>query len=546
MPRLSSPSSASSLGPLIAVDVSRAFAGRPVFDGLSLTCAPGQRVGLVGENGSGKTTLIRILVGVDEPDSGTVQRPADLAYLPQVPAFTPDATVGQVLDEALADLHTAVADLARLGDAMADEPSDTALADHFAERLAYAEAHDAWNADRRASLAAHVLGLDVGRNRLVATMSGGQQIRLALAGLMVRRPSCVVLDEPTNHLDDDALSVLEEFLTGLPGVVLAASHDRTFLDRVCTHLVDLDPNPLGVDGVGGNTFSGGFSDYLEAKRAARVRWEQTWQAQQDEIGRLRAAVHSTARDVSNHRGRTDGDKMAYDFKTGKVDRAISRRVAAAEAKLADAEAAQVRKPRPPLRFAPPSVTTGAAAAEISVRELVVPGRVRLDHLDVATGDHLLVSGPNGCGKSSLLSVLAGELAPASGQVLVRGGRRQLGYLPQDVRFRDPSTSALKLFGELHAGVSLRELGLVHPRELTKPVAVLSVGQQRRLALAMLVARSPRIWLLDEPTNHISLALATELEAALQTTPATVLIATHDRWLRARWMERTLVLTGTPP
>lgn len=520
--------------PLIATDLAKAYAGRPVFDGLQLVCAPGQRVGLVGENGSGKSTLIRILVGKDEPDAGSVSRPADLGYLSQVPTFPTGASVGAVLDDALAELHAAVAELESLGHAMAERPDDDALHERFADRLAYAETHDAWDAERRATVAAHELGLDVSRERPVAELSGGQQVRLALACLIARRPACVVMDEPTNHLDEAAMALLEDFLRGLPGVELVASHDRTFLDNVCTHLVDMDANPLGVDGVGGRTFAGTFTDYLDAKRAARVRWEQTWVAQQDEIKKLRDDVASVARSVAHSRGPTDNDKYIYTFKGGNVDRAVSRRVAAAEAKLAEAEANHVRKPRPELRFRPRTVDVGSAAVEIAVRDLVVPGRVRLDRLDVPTGTKLLVSGPNGCGKSSLLKVLVGELTPASGTVSVRGGRGAVGYLPQDVTFANPSRTALQVYGAAGGDVPLGELGLVHGRELNKPVGQLSVGQQRRLALACLLARSPRILLLDEPTNHISLTLASELEDALQASPGTVVIATHDRWLRRRW------------
>ena len=534
---------------LVARDITMTYGARRVLDGNDISVTPGQRVGLVGENGTGKSTFLRILAGVEEPDRGTVERPEDLAYLPQVPEFPPDATVGSVLDDALAEHHAAVAEIERLGTDMAEHPEDESLAERMGEVLQWAEVHDAWDAERRATVAAHDLGLDLDRSRLVSEMSGGQQVRLALAAMIARRPECVMLDEPTNHLDDAAMAILEEFLAGLPGVVLVASHDRTFLDNCCTQLIDLDRTPLGIDGEGGNTFSGTFSEYLRAKRQARKHWEETWQRQQDQIADLRDGLHNTARNVAHNRGPTDNDKFITKFKGAKVEKAVSRRVNAVEAKLDDAMAGQVLKPRPLLRFTPPAVSVGSAGIEVQVRELVVDGRLTMNHLEVQTGEKVLVSGPNGCGKSTLLAVLAGVLQPTSGAVHVRAHGRDLGYLPQDVTFADPSREVRHWFAEATGldvddvpGV-LSDLGLVSPRDLSREVGVLSVGQQRRLALAELVADAPRLQLLDEPTNHISLALATELEEALLASAGTVLIASHDRWLRRRWTGREVALPG---
>lgn len=527
--------------PLIGSDISHAYAQVGVLDGVSIICSPGQRVGLVGENGSGKSTLLRILAGIQTPDAGQVRRPEGLVFLAQEPNFASDATIAQVLAQALAPLHDAVADLERLGADLAERPDDAALADDFAKALEFAETHDAWDAERRATVAAHQLGLDLHPERLVATLSGGQQMRLALAVLIAQRPTCVVMDEPTNHLDDRALAVLEDFLRELPGVVVVSSHDRTFLDRVCTQLVDLDENPLGVDGVGGNTFTGTFTDYPLAKNAARARWEQTWAEQQQELRELREAVRQTAPRVAHNRGPSDPDKFIYAFKGANVERAQARRIAAAEAKLATAEAQQVRKPRPRLTLSLPASSAAASATEVSVRNLVVTGRARLERLDVETGHHLLLSGANGSGKSTVLRVLAGELLPDAGTVQIRGGQRAIGYLPQDVTFDDPTRTAWQLFHNADTTVGLAELGLLAPASAIKPVGDLSVGQRRRLALALIVARQPRILLLDEPTNHISLTLANELEEALAASPATVIVATHDRWLRARWNGLELTL-----
>ncbi len=532
------------LQPLVATDVVRTFGDRVVLDGVGLVAHPGQPVGLVGENGVGKSTLLRILAGIDRPDAGTVSAPADLAYLGQEAEMDPGATVGEVLHAALAPLHEAVARLEGLAGRLAatdtDDPIDTDTAAEYASALAWAEHHDAWDADRRAELAAAHLGLAaVDRDRPVASLSGGERSRLALAAVVTRRPDAVLLDEPTNHLDDAAMAFLEDFLAACPGVVVVASHDRVFLDRVAQVVVDLDPSWFGSDGQGGDRYTGDVTAYLAAKRAARRRWEQAFLAQREEIEALRVAAATTARRTAPGRGPRDGDKMAYDFKAGTVQRSVARRVRDVERRLDAVEAHRVPKPPRPLRL---TARMAAGAGRVRVRGLVVPGRVRVDRLDLGRGQHLLVTGPNGSGKSSLLSVLAGTLAAGAGDVHVTA--RRIGHLPQDVTLEHPGRTAEEVYAAAVGDREvppLRDLGLLHPRELGKPVGALSVGQRRRLALAVVVAVEPDLLLLDEPTNHISLALAGELEEALGATAGTVVVTSHDRWLRARWEGATLSL-----
>ncbi len=197
--------------------------------------------------------------------SGTVEAPGDRAFLTQEPPFADSATIADVLATALRPLRESVAAVERL----ADRLDDPAVADEYAAALEHALAHDAWDADRRALLAAEQLGLDgLDHDRSVASLSGGQRTRLALATLMTRRPACLLLDEPTNHLDDAAVALLVEFLKDLPGVVLLTSHDRVFLDEACTDLVDLDPVGMGTDGRGGRRYGGGWSAYA-AERGGR-------------------------------------------------------------------------------------------------------------------------------------------------------------------------------------------------------------------------------------------------------------------------------------
>jgi macrolide transport system ATP-binding/permease protein len=295
---------------------------------------------------------------------------------------------------------------------------------------------------------------------------------------------------------------------------------------------------LGVDGDGGNRFSGGYSDYLLAKRAARARWEEAFAAQQEELDDLRRTATTTARVVGHHRPPRDNDKNAYYGHGQKVARAVSRRVRDAERRIEVLERERVPKPPKPLSFRG-DLTGTRGGGSVFARDLAVPGRVYVPRLDVASGEHLLVTGSNGSGKSTLLKVLAGELG-SEGYVQVSA--RRVGHLPQEVTFARPDRSVLEVYdAATGAPTAMSELGLVHPRDLSRPVRVLSVGQQRRVALAILVARQPDLLLLDEPTNHISLALAEELEEALQRSAGTVVVASHDRWLRRRWQGAVLAL-----
>ncbi|MFF2624563.1 ABC-F family ATP-binding cassette domain-containing protein [Kitasatospora griseola] len=548
---------------LIAHDLVRVLGGRRILDGLSLTAAPGRRLGLIGENGCGKSTLLRVLAGVDEPDAGSVDRPADLGYLHQEIPFDAATTVAAVLDDALREARTDLAELDRLGADLAELPDgDPRLPDLLAAygaRLEQAQDREAWDADRRAALLLDGLGLAaVAPQRALGSLSGGQRGRLALAALLVRRPAAVLLDEPTNHLDDGAAAFLEEQLRSLPGTVVVASHDRAFLDAVCTDLLDLDPAADGPV-----RFGGGYRAYLDAKRARRHRWERRFADEQRELAELRRSVEVTAHRVAPDRGPTDNEKMGYGHRAGRVQQQISRRVRDAAGRLADLERRQVAEPPAALRFAPDALATGPDALAtgpdalasgpeqevpdplVTLHRLRVPGRLALDALDVAADERLLITGGNGTGKSTLLAVLAGRL-DATGRVHRRPDLT-VGLLTQDTVFERPDRTARDTY-ELALGpdraerVPLASLGLLAATDLDRPVGFLSVGQRRRLALALLVARPPQLLLLDEPTNHLSPVLCDELEEAMGAEgPGAIVVAAHDRWLRRRWQGREIGL-----
>ena len=533
---------------LLAQDVVRTLGDRRVLDGISLTAAPGRRIGLIGENGVGKSTLLRVLAGLDTPDAGSVTRPADLGFLHQEMPYDAGATIAVVLDEALREAREDLAELDRLGTELAhvpeDDPAHQDLLDSYGRRLEQAQDRESWDADRRAALVLDGLGLGaLGHDRTLGSLSGGQRGRLALAALLVRRPSALLLDEPTNHLDDGAAGFLEEQLRDLPGTVVAASHDRAFLDAVCTDLIDLDP---AVDGP--VRYGGGYSAYLAEKRAERQRWERRYAEEEEELAQLRQTAGVTAHRVAPDRGPTDNEKMGYGHRAGRVQSQISRRVRNATRRLEELERNRVGEPPRPLRF-----TSGHLAASgeddagplVSLLDVRIPGRLSLNSLEVSPTDRLLVTGGNGAGKSTLLAVLAGRL-PIDGEVHRRRGLT-VGMLAQDTAFERPDRTVRETYEQTLGArwaekVPLSSLGLMHEADLDKPVGHLSVGQRRRLALALLVARPPQLLLLDEPTNHLSPALCDELEAALGPGPGAIVVASHDRWLRRRWQGRALRLT----
>ncbi|MFG1867032.1 ABC-F family ATP-binding cassette domain-containing protein [Micromonospora arborensis] len=534
---------------LIAHDLVRVRGTRRVLDGVSLTAAPGRRIGLIGENGAGKTTLLRVLAGVDEPDSGTVVRPPDLGFLHQELPFTPSATVAGILDDALREARADLAELDRIGVALTDSPEGTEEHDRllaaYGEVLERAQDRDAWDADRRARTVLAGLGLGgIPHDRTLAALSGGQRGRLALAAMLIRRPGALLLDEPTNHLDDSAAAFCEDQLRAMPGVVVAASHDRAFLDAVCTDVIDLDP---AVDGP--VRHGGGYTEYLAAKRGEAERWRRRYDDEQALLADLREAATVTAHQVAHGRPPRDSEKMGYGRTAGRVQKQISRRVRDAARRLETIERDQVPAPPQPLRFRASVLAAGDGnEAIVTADRLEVPGRLRVAHLEVLARDRLLVSGPNGVGKSTLLAVLAGHLTCA-GSVWCRPDLRR-GLLGQDSVFPDAQRTARQVFTatvgtERAEVVPLSSLGLLAPTDLDRPVAELSVGQRRRLGLAVLIADPPELLLLDEPTNHLSPRLCDELEEALGSGPGAIVVASHDRRLRSRWQGREITLAAGP-
>jgi len=368
----------------------------------------------------------------------------------------------------------------------------------------------------------------------------------------------LLLDEPTNHLDDAATDHLVRVVTAWNGPVLMASHDRSFLDEASTSLLDLDPSPLphGVagplvqdgpgTGIGVTRFTGTYTDYLAERAKATQRWKQQYRDEQAELRRLRVSVRENQTvGHSDWKPRSE-IRAARKFYADRNAKVVARRVNDARARLDGLEQSQIRKPPTELTFRGLTISgtsrdTGTVEPVLTATEMSVDGRLAPTSLSISRGEKWLITGPNGSGKSTLLHTLAGHLEPTAGH-LSRSRTDSIKLLTQETAEtsdHDPRGTVLETYEavvgrELAQSVPLSAFGLIPGRDENRPFSELSVGQQRRLALAVLLADPPDILLLDEPTNHFSLSLVTALESALKDYPGTVVIASHDRWLRTRW------------
>ena len=513
--------------------ISKSYDHRLVLDQISCAFPPGQVSGVIGENGSGKSTLFRLLAGLEQPDDGQVSLTAEggIGYLAQDNPLPLHLDVDAVADHALADLRAIEARLRSLEIVLADGNLDV-LAEYGDLQTAF-EIREGYDADARLQRALHGLGLsNLPGHRRLSQLSGGEQARLHLAAVLAASPEILLLDEPTNHLDLAALTWLEEHLRARAGTTVVVSHDRAFLDRVTATLFELDGDTHRM-----TRYGNGYSGYLSEKAAERARLAQAREQWEDEVAQMRVTVRTTAQRVAIGRAMTDNNKVAYDRAAGRVNEAESSKIRNAKERLRRLEEAPPPVPAKPLRFTASLRTAGTADNGPVLDAVGVAVRDRLDpcSLQVPAGGRLLITGPNGIGKSTLLDVLAGSLAPGQGSLTRRG---RIGYLPQEVDEERPDET-LRSALTRHPGTS--RLGLFRRDQLQTRVGALSTGQRRRLAIARLLTTPYDVLLLDEPTNHLSLVLVEEFEAALDQYDGALVVVSHDRRFLSRWRGNVLEL-----
>ncbi|MFB8084106.1 TlrC/CarA/OleB/SrmB family ABC-F type ribosomal protection protein [Streptomyces sp. NPDC055992] len=534
-------------GQLTLQNVTRRYDDHVVLDDVTFSIRPGEKAGIIGDNGAGKSTLLRLIAGQDRADNGelTVVAPGGTGHLAQSLDLPAGSTVQDAVDAALAGLRELEARMRRAEAGLRGLAGAelAAALEEYAGLVARFEARAGYEADARVDIALHGLGLPrLDRDRPLSTLSGGERSRLALAATLASRPELLLLDEPTNDLDDEAVAWLEAHLRAHRGTVLAVTHDRVFLERVTTTILEVGEGRV-------TRYGDGYEGYLAAKAAERRRRLREYEDWCEELARNRElAASNVARldaiprkvplSVFGHggfraRGRGHGAMVRIRNAKERVERLTERPVA---------------PPPDPLVFAARMVTAEAAAPLIAAEldGVRVDGRLSVPALRIGGTERLLVTGANGAGKSTLMRVLAGELRPDAGTVRTRG---RVGHLRQEETPWAPGLTLPEAYAHGRGGDldehtdRLLSLGLFRPADLRLKVGELSYGQRRRIELARLVGEPVDLLLLDEPTNHLSPALVEELEGALAGFRGAVVVVTHDRRLRDRFDGRRLEIAG---
>ncbi|MCB9879228.1 MAG: ABC-F family ATP-binding cassette domain-containing protein [Planctomycetes bacterium] len=519
---------------LHARGVAASFGSRELFSGLDLVVAPGDVVGLVGPNGSGKSTLLRILAGLRAPDAGEVlvtPKTGTLGYLTQeqerLPGESLRAFLGRRTGVAAAD-----AEMQRTAEELGEG------VDGADDR--YAVALDRWLAlggadfDDRMAAVIDEIGLDVDLELEMVALSGGQAARAGLAALLLSRYDAFLLDEPTNDLDVDGLDHLEEFVQSLAAPTVLVSHDREFLSRTVTKVVEIDRSLLRVA-----VYGGSYDSYLEERATARRHAAEAYAEYDSKRSELEARARRQrawmAKGVKNARRKAkDRDKIGRAFRIETTEKQAAK---AKQTERMIERLEEVAAPRKEwkLQF---SIAAAPRSGDVvaTLREAVVTrGTFTLGPVDLVLNlrDRVAITGPNGGGKSTLLALLLGRIAPAAGTATTGSGV-VVGEVDQARAAFVSDEPMIEVFGRIlpeWATADVRTLLAkfgIGTAFLERSAVSLSPGERTRVAMALLQARGVNLLVLDEPTNHLDLEAIEQLEQALETFDGTILLVTHDR------------------
>jgi ATPase subunit of ABC transporter with duplicated ATPase domains len=544
---------------LVAKNLAGGHAHRTLFESLDLTVAPGDVVGVVGANGAGKSTLLRILAGDLDPLTGVVStapRDAFVGWLPQEHERVAGETVGHYVARRTGAAAASAA-MEQAATALGAGDHTRAAEDAYAHRLDHWQASGAPDLDERLPPMLADLGLDVDPRALMTSLSGGQAARAALAALLLSRFDIVLLDEPTNDLDLAGLDRLEGFVGGLRAGVVLVSHDREFLSRVVTRVVELDLAQRRVA-----VYDGGYDAFLDeravARKHAREAYEEFADKKADLVGRARIQREWSSQGVRNAiKKAPDNDKIRRKAQVESSEKQ-AQKVRQMESRIA--RLGEVEEPRKEwaLRF-----TIGSAPRSSSVVATLDEATASLGRftfgpasLQVSAGDRIGVTGPNGAGKTTLLRLLVGRLAPDSGRASL-GTSVAVGEIDQartglaeDLPLGDAFETAVPQMAPADVRTLLAKFGL-KAEQVTSRVDRLSPGERTRAAMALLQARGVNLLVLDEPTNHLDLPAIEQLEEALESYDGSLLLVSHDRRLLdsvrldQRWhVQDGRVTTGT--
>ena len=497
------------------------FNGQALLKDINFTVEDREAVGLIGINGCGKSTLLNIITGREGYDktpeglgSVNIAGKASIGFLRQNSGLNSELTIGDEMKNAFAPLLETLDKMKVLEKKMADGGDIDSISHEYAELSSYFEARDGYRIDVKIKQVLNGMGFgSTPTDRVISTLSGGEKTRLALAKLLLEEPNLLILDEPTNHLDFETLMWLEDYLKGYKGAIIIVSHDRYFLNKVCTRICEIEQGRL-------TSYRGDYSSYLVQKKMNSERQLKEYEAQQKEIAKLEDYV-------AKNLVRASTSKMAKSRQhmLDRIERIDKPLMYSKPPKIKLEYDIEPTKDIVRVVDCPLIVGEGADKKEL-IKSLT---------MNVRRGEHVAIIGANGIGKTSILKLIQG-IIPHEGGNISWGGNVKISYFEQEHAILDPHKTVLEEIMDRYPRLSEQQarsvLGavLLTGENVFKPISVLSGGERAKLCFAIMALNRGNVLVLDEPTNHPDLSTKEVLEDALAEFGGTIILVSHDRYL----------------
>ena len=497
------------------------FNGQALLKDINFTVEDREAVGLIGINGCGKSTLLNIITGSEGYDktpeglgSVNIAGKASIGFLRQNSGLNSELTIGEEMKNAFATLLETLDKMKVLEKKMADGGDIDSISHEYAELSSYFEARDGYRIDVKIKQVLNGMGFgSTPTDRVISTLSGGEKTRLALAKLLLEEPNLLILDEPTNHLDFETLMWLEDYLKGYKGAIIIVSHDRYFLNKVCTRICEIEQGRL-------TSYRGDYSSYLVQKKMNSERQLKEYEAQQKEIAKLKDYV-------AKNLVRASTSKMAKSRQhmLDRIERIDKPLMYSKPPKIKLEYDIEPTKDIVRVVDCPLGVGDGADKKEL-IKSLT---------MNVRRGEHVAIIGANGIGKTSILKLIQG-IIPHEGGNISWGGNVKISYFEQEHAILDPHKTVLEEIMDRYPRLSEQQarsvLGavLLTGENVFKPISVLSGGERAKLCFAIMALNRGNVLVLDEPTNHLDLSTKEVLEDALAEFGGTIILVSHDRYL----------------
>lgn len=506
------------------------FNGQALLKDINFTVEDREAVGLIGINGCGKSTLLNIITGSESYDktpeglgSVNIAGKASIGFLRQNSGLNSELTIGEEMKNAFAPLLETLDKMKVLEKKMADGGDIDSISHEYAELSSYFEARDGYRIDVKIKQVLNGMGFgSTPTDRVISTLSGGEKTRLALAKLLLEEPNLLILDEPTNHLDFETLMWLEDYLKGYKGAIIIVSHDRYFLNKVCTRICEIEQGRL-------TSYRGDYSSYLVQKKMNSERQLKEYEAQQKEIAKLEDYV-------AKNLVRASTSKMAKSRQhmLDRIERIDKPLMYSKPPKIKLEYDIEPTKDIVRVVDCPLVVGEGADKKEL-IKSLT---------MNVRRGEHVAIIGANGIGKTSILKLIQG-IIPHEGGNISWGGNVKISYFEQEHAILDPHKTVLEEIMDRYPRLSEQQarsvLGavLLTGENVFKPISVLSGGERAKLCFAIMALNRGNVLVLDEPTNHLDLSTKEVLEDALAEFGGTIILVSHDRYLLNKVASRVI-------